>query len=784
MYLRIPVEKEDSEDYRRREEEAEKIAREIESSSTYRENVDKELSDNEEEEQAFSAVERANDNNNNNINKDTHSQQHQHQHNNHHHHSHHHQQNQQSTNRHLNDYNKTQNYENRYSNSNNNNNNRRSMPDRGRPSHMTRGGGTNTMSASNSFSKRNNFSSFHQQNRSFERQGSNSDLSQTGQNRNQGGNITSQNASNYQKRPLNKQNSEHLNTSSLNNSNLSNASTSSNPSVTINNNKKYQPTQVSNNIPAKSMAPHQQQQSPSYLNITANNSTIDSNEISSSIQQDSNQQQSSGPISYSKVAASKLDQQAKQVSVKQGQNSPAPTKSSSTLTSPAANNETQSKTPPSQPQQQQPQTESVDTSSDDKKQEEKTSSKQEKESSDLASKVSKLNPFAQEFNPSLSQVTSPNSVSSHQSVTPVAFYGASQVPVPQTVNQPLIHGPPPLLTHTPQIIHHPQTQMVLNQNGQPTTSFYIPIPNNQHTQQGAFIPPQHQQQPPLPPNTPSQQQQQQQSQQQQTKLIKKAVVSINDNSSAASITVNNRQQTSTTGAYINHTMTYPPAAPGTPNNGGQQIIYYAPGQVPMRMYQPGPYLAYAQGPPTHGVPDQNAYINQSGVYFAPQMIQSVQQNPANQPPNGSQNVNYAPTSSTPSSIVGPSAPHTPSPMPSQQQQSQPQQSTSTAQQQQATNMNLQINPQQPQPPHQQFYYVQSPVSNPGMPTGMPYAALTIPYGHPSQLCHNGQYLVYNQPHHQMSSYGMPQVHQQAPPTAHQQNRMYYVPQNSNQSYSH
>ena len=46
------------------EEEAEKLANEIESSSTYRKNVDKELSDNEEEEEAFSAVSRSPNNNN------------------------------------------------------------------------------------------------------------------------------------------------------------------------------------------------------------------------------------------------------------------------------------------------------------------------------------------------------------------------------------------------------------------------------------------------------------------------------------------------------------------------------------------------------------------------------------------------------------------------------------------------------------------------------------------------------------------------------------------------
>ena len=55
----LAVEKEDTEEFRRREEEAEKMAQEIESSTTYRRNVDKELSDNEEEEEKFSAVVRA-----------------------------------------------------------------------------------------------------------------------------------------------------------------------------------------------------------------------------------------------------------------------------------------------------------------------------------------------------------------------------------------------------------------------------------------------------------------------------------------------------------------------------------------------------------------------------------------------------------------------------------------------------------------------------------------------------------------------------------------------------
>ncbi|CAF0780226.1 unnamed protein product [Brachionus calyciflorus] len=64
----IPVEKEDTEEFRRREVEAEKLANEIESSATYRRNIDKELSDNEEEEEAFSAVVRTEINNNSSTN--------------------------------------------------------------------------------------------------------------------------------------------------------------------------------------------------------------------------------------------------------------------------------------------------------------------------------------------------------------------------------------------------------------------------------------------------------------------------------------------------------------------------------------------------------------------------------------------------------------------------------------------------------------------------------------------------------------------------------------------
>ena len=64
----LPVEKENTEEYKRREEEAEKLANEIESSSQYRKNVDKELSDNEEEEEAFSAVIRSPNSNTGEIN--------------------------------------------------------------------------------------------------------------------------------------------------------------------------------------------------------------------------------------------------------------------------------------------------------------------------------------------------------------------------------------------------------------------------------------------------------------------------------------------------------------------------------------------------------------------------------------------------------------------------------------------------------------------------------------------------------------------------------------------
>lgn len=70
----LQVEREDTEEFKKREEEAAKLALEIESSSTYKRNIDKELSDGEEEEEKFSAVVRsanessnaASNNNNNN----------------------------------------------------------------------------------------------------------------------------------------------------------------------------------------------------------------------------------------------------------------------------------------------------------------------------------------------------------------------------------------------------------------------------------------------------------------------------------------------------------------------------------------------------------------------------------------------------------------------------------------------------------------------------------------------------------------------------------------------
>lgn len=68
----IAIEREDSEEYRRREKVAEKIANEIESNLMYRHNVDIELSDGEGEEEAFSAVVRQtteiNNNNNSSLN--------------------------------------------------------------------------------------------------------------------------------------------------------------------------------------------------------------------------------------------------------------------------------------------------------------------------------------------------------------------------------------------------------------------------------------------------------------------------------------------------------------------------------------------------------------------------------------------------------------------------------------------------------------------------------------------------------------------------------------------
>jgi hypothetical protein len=52
----IPIHKENTEEFRRREREAERIAFEIESDTNYKRNIDRELSDGEDEEEAFSAV--------------------------------------------------------------------------------------------------------------------------------------------------------------------------------------------------------------------------------------------------------------------------------------------------------------------------------------------------------------------------------------------------------------------------------------------------------------------------------------------------------------------------------------------------------------------------------------------------------------------------------------------------------------------------------------------------------------------------------------------------------
>jgi hypothetical protein len=57
----MPVRRENTAEYRRREAEAERLAREIESDYNYKLNVDKELSDGEDEELAFSAVHRGGD---------------------------------------------------------------------------------------------------------------------------------------------------------------------------------------------------------------------------------------------------------------------------------------------------------------------------------------------------------------------------------------------------------------------------------------------------------------------------------------------------------------------------------------------------------------------------------------------------------------------------------------------------------------------------------------------------------------------------------------------------
>jgi hypothetical protein len=58
----MPVRRENTAEFRRREAEAERLAREIESDYNYTLNVDKELSDGEDEELAFSAVHRGGEN--------------------------------------------------------------------------------------------------------------------------------------------------------------------------------------------------------------------------------------------------------------------------------------------------------------------------------------------------------------------------------------------------------------------------------------------------------------------------------------------------------------------------------------------------------------------------------------------------------------------------------------------------------------------------------------------------------------------------------------------------
>ena len=129
----LQVEREDTEDYRRREEEAEKLALEIESSTSYKKNIDKELSDNEEEEEAFSAVVRTNETTNDNNN------------------------NQSSTSNNNNNNNNQgsnkDSYHNRndkYSSKNNNNNNRRSFNKQQQMLGRNSSGGNNSNMGSNS----------------------------------------------------------------------------------------------------------------------------------------------------------------------------------------------------------------------------------------------------------------------------------------------------------------------------------------------------------------------------------------------------------------------------------------------------------------------------------------------------------------------------------------------------------------------------------------------------------------------------------------------------------
>ena len=128
----LQVEREDTEDYRRREEEAEKLALEIESSTSYKKNIDKELSDNEEEEEAFSAVVRTNETTNDNNNN----------------------QSSTSNNNNNNQGSNKDSYHNRNdkysSNNNNNNNNRRSFNKQQQMLGRNSSGGNNSNMGSNS----------------------------------------------------------------------------------------------------------------------------------------------------------------------------------------------------------------------------------------------------------------------------------------------------------------------------------------------------------------------------------------------------------------------------------------------------------------------------------------------------------------------------------------------------------------------------------------------------------------------------------------------------------